>query len=167
MNSDKATPFRIQDATEAEIPAILDLIRGLAEYEKLSHEVLATEERLRASLFGQERAAEVLIGFVGPEPVGFAVFFRNFSTFLGKSGLYLEDLFVLPTWRRRGFGQQLMRRVAAIAVERGYGRMEWTVVNWNEPAIGFYKALGAQPMNDWTIHRLTDDSLLRFASEEQ
>ncbi len=155
----------IRHGTERDVPVILDLIKGLAEYEKLSHEVLATEERLRASLFGQEPAGEVLIGFVGSEPVGLALFFPTFSTFLGQPGLYIEDLFVAPAWRRRGFGQQLMRRVAAIAVERAYGRMEWAVLNWNAPAIEFYKALEAQPMNDWTVHRLTGDSLRGFASE--
>jgi GNAT superfamily N-acetyltransferase len=145
------------------VPAILQLIRGLAEYEKLSDEVVATESILRESLFGANAAAEALLGFAAEQPVAFAVFFTNFSTFLGRNGLYLEDLFVLPEFRGRGFGEQLFRRVAQIAVERNCGRMEWAVLNWNTPALNFYQKLGARPMDEWTVQRLTGEALLRAA----
>src|SRR5690349_2161592 len=157
--------FRIELATERDIPVILELSKGLAEYEKLSHEVVATEEGLRDSLFGARRVAEVLIGYAGAEPVGFAVFFHNYSTFLGRLGIYLEDLFVLPEWRRRGLGSQLLHRLAQIAVERGCGRLEWAVLDWNEPAIQFYKKLGAQPMHEWTVFRVTGEALKRLAAK--
>jgi GNAT superfamily N-acetyltransferase len=158
------TEFRIESATEGDIPVILGLIKGLAEYEKLSHEAVATEEGLRETLFGARRVAEVLIGYAGKEPVGFAVFFHNYSTFLGRPGIYLEDLFVLPQWRRRGLGSQLLRRIAQIAVERGCGRLEWSVLDWNEPAIGFYKKLGARAMDEWTVYRVTGQELKKLAS---
>lgn len=148
---------RISPATEADVPAILDLIRGLAAYEKLAHTVVATEDALRRTLFGPRPAAEVLLAFDGSEPVGFALFFPNYSTFLAKPGLYLEDLFVKPEARGRGIGLALLRRLASIARDRNYGRMEWSVLDWNEPAIGFYKKLGAVAMDEWTIFRLTED----------
>src|SRR4051794_40093539 len=156
--------FRIESATERDVAVILGLIKGLAEYEKLSHEVVATEARLRESLFGARRVAEVLIGYAKKEPVGFAVFFHNYSTFLGRPGIYLEDLFVLPQWRRRGLGTQMLRRIAQLAVERGCGRMEWSVLDWNDPAIDFYKKLGARAMKEWTVCRLTGDALTHLAA---
>lgn len=151
--------FRIEPATEGDVPVIFGMIRALAEYERLAHEVTTTEEGLRETLFGTRPAAEVVIGYVGEEPVGFAIFFQSFSTFLGKPGLYLEDLFVRPEWRRRGFGRALLNHLASVAVERGYGRMEWAVLDWNEPAIRFYRSLGARPMDEWTTMRLTGEAL--------
>jgi len=155
--------FRIEPASERDLPLILKLIKGLAEYEKLAHAVIATEEILRESLF-TKRVAEVLIGYADDEPAGFAVFFQTFSTFLGVPGMYLEDIFVEPRWRRKGLGRQLLVRLAKIANERGYGRVEWSVLNWNEPAIGFYKALGAKPLDQWTVFRLTGESLQKLGT---
>jgi GNAT superfamily N-acetyltransferase len=154
-----STSFRIEPATERDIPVILRLIKALAEYERLAHAVTATEDLLRDALFGPRRSAEALLGYVGDEPVAFAVYFENFSTFLAKPGLYLEDLFVLPEWRQHGFGRALLARLAAIAVERGCGRMEWSVLDWNEPAIAFYRSLGAEPMDEWTVFRVTGPAL--------
>ena len=151
--------LRIERATERDVPLILRLIKGLSEYEKLAHEVTATEAGLRETLFGARAAAEVVIGYTGDAPVGFALFFPNYSTFLGKPGLYLEDLFVLPEWRGHGLGLALMRHLAKTAVERGCGRFEWSVLDWNEPAIGFYKSLGATLMDGWSIVRVTGDAL--------
>ena len=155
--------FRIIPATERDLPLILKLIKDLAEYEKLPHAVVATEEILRDSLF-RKRVAEVVIGYAGDEPAGFAVFFQTFSTFLGVPGMYLEDIFVEPKWRRKGLGRQLLIQLAKIANERGYGRVEWSVLNWNEPAINFYKALGAKPMDEWTVFRLTGESLRKLGT---
>jgi GNAT superfamily N-acetyltransferase len=155
---------RIERGTERDVPVILRLIKGLAEYEKLSGEVTATEESLREALFEKPPAAEVLLAYAGAEPVGFAVFFESYSTFLGRPGLYLEDLFVFPEWRKRGYGRQLLASVARIAVERGCGRMEWSVLDWNEPALRFYKSLGAQAMEEWTVYRLTGDALRQLGS---
>lgn len=155
--------FRIERATERDVPIMLDMIRGLADYEKLSHDVTATEAGLRDALFGPRPAAEVVIGFLDAQPVAFAVFFHNFSTFLGKPGLYLEDLFVKPDWRGRGFGRRVLAHLARLAIERGCGRMEWSVLDWNEPAIGFYRSLGARPMDEWTVFRLTGDGLKDLA----
>jgi len=140
------------------------MIRGLAEYERLSQQAVATEESIRASLFGPRPFAEVVLASSGSTPVGFALFFHNFSTFLGRPGLYLEDLFVLPEWRGRGVGRRLLTHLASIAVERGCGRMEWAVLDWNESAIGFYRRLGAQMLDDWRICRLTGDALDRAAA---
>ena len=156
--------LRIERATERDVPLILRLITGLAEYEKLAHEVTATEAGLRETLFGARAAAEVIIGYTGDTPVGFALFFPNYSTFLGKPGLYLEDLFVLPEWRGHGFGRGLLAHLATLAVERGCGRFEWSVLDWNEPAIGFYKSLGATLMDGWSIFRVTGDALHQLAS---
>ena len=156
-------PLRIERATERDVPLILELIQGLAEYERLAHEVIATEAGLRATLFGARPAAEVIIAYAGDEPAGFALFFQNYSTFLGKPGIYLEDLFVVPEFRGRGYGKALLVHLARIAVERGCGRFEWSVLDWNEPAIGFYKKLGAKPMDDWTIFRVTGDALTKLA----
>jgi len=155
--------FRIEPASERDLPLILKLIKGLAEYEKLAHAVIASEETLRESLF-TKRVAEVLIGYAGDEPAGFAVFFQTFSTFLGVPGMYLEDIFVEPRWRRKGLGRQLLVRLAKIANERGYGRGEWSVLDWNELAIGFYKALGAKPLDEWTMFRLTGESLRKLGT---
>ena len=154
--------FRIERATEKDLAVIFRLIKELAEYEQLAHAVVASEATLRESLF-VKRAAEVVIGYAGDEPAGFAVFFQTFSTFLGVPGMYLEDIFVVPKWRRHGLGRKLLVHLAKIAVERGYGRVEWSVLDWNELAIGFYKSLGARPMDEWTVFRLTGSSIDRLA----
>ena len=154
----------ISSAHEADVPVILRMINGLAEYERLSHQVVATEDSLRETLFGPRPAAEVVLAYDGDEPVGFALFFHNYSTFMGRPGLYLEDLFVVPSWRGRGVGRLLLTHLAAIAVERRCGRMEWAVLDWNESAIGFYRRLGASLLDDWRICRLTGDALVRAAS---
>jgi GNAT superfamily N-acetyltransferase len=143
---------------------ILGFIRDLAEYEKLAHEVVADEAQLRATLFGARPAAEVLIAELAGEPVGFALFFTSYSTFLGKPGLYLEDLFVRPTARSRGVGGALMATLAKLAVERNYGRFEWAVLDWNEPALKFYRSLGALPQAEWTVQRLTGAPLAALAA---
>jgi GNAT superfamily N-acetyltransferase len=159
--------FTIEPATAQDSATILSLIKALAEYEKLSHEVVATEASVQESLFGARRGAGVIFARVAGEAVGFAVWFHNYSTFLSRPGLYLEDLFVLPPWRGRGIGRALLVHLAQMAVERGCGRMEWSVLDWNEPAIGFYKQLGAKPMDEWTTFRLTGDALARLATEHQ
>jgi GNAT superfamily N-acetyltransferase len=158
-----ATDVRIAPATERDTAAILALIKGLAEYERLPHEVMATEEDIRESLFGEWPAAEVVLAYVGADVAGFALFFHNYSTFLGRRGLYLEDLFVLPAHRGRGIGRRLLSHLARIAIERRCGRMEWWVLDWNETAIRFYRSLGAVPMDDWTVYRLSGDALARVA----
>jgi len=149
----------IEPATPDDLPLILALIRELAEYERAPHAVEATEEILGESLFGEEPGAEALIARQGGEPLGFAVYFHNFSTWTGRRGLYLEDLFVRPSARSRGVGKALLTRVAEIAVERGCPRFEWAVLDWNESAIGFYEKLGARPMDEWTVYRMTGDAL--------
>ena len=154
--------IRIVAATEGDVPQILELIRGLAEYERLSHIVEADEDRLRRTLFGERPVAEVLLAYEDDECVAFAVFFTNYSTFLAKPGLYLEDLFVKPHARRKGIGLKILKRLASVARERGYGRMEWSVLNWNQPAINFYKKIGAVPMHDWTLFRLAGKALAEF-----
>ena len=165
MTAATVPTFRIERATERDVPLILRLIKGLAEYEKLTDEVRATEDDLRRSLFGPNPSAEVVVGYAGDEPVGFALFFHNYSTFLARPGMYLEDLFVLPAWRGHGYGRQLLAHLATLAVERGCGRLEWAVLDWNEPAIGFYKRLGAKPLHDWTVFRVTGDGLHQLASQ--
>jgi GNAT superfamily N-acetyltransferase len=157
--------FQIKSATEQDVSVILKFIKGLAEYEKLAHEVIATEASLRESLFGPRPAAEVVIAYAGVEPAGFALFYQNYSTFLGRPGLYLEDLFVLPEWRGCGLGRQLLTYIARLAVTRGCGRLEWAVLDWNEPAIRFYQGLGARPMNEWTVYRLTGEALRQLGSD--
>ena len=149
----------IRPATEADIPAIADLIRGLAEYERLSDDAALDEAALREHLFGDRPYAEVLLAEDEGEVVGFALFFHNYSTFLTKPGIWLEDLFVRPEHRGRGHGRALLAALARIAVERGCGRLEWSVLDWNEPSIAFYRSLGATPMADWTTYRLTGDAL--------
>ena len=153
----------IAPAMEADVPLLLRFIRDLAVYEKLAHEVVATEEGLRRTLFGERRYAEVLLARLDGMPVGFALFFHNYSTFLGKPGLYLEDLFVEPAQRGKGVGRALLQHLAAIAVERDCGRVEWAVLDWNAPAVAFYKALGAVAMHDWTVFRLEGAALRRMA----
>ena len=153
----------IRTTTEADVPVILSLIRELADYERAPDAVVATEESLHEVLYGPQRSAEVLLAFEEGEPVGFAVYFYNFSTWLGRPGLYLEDLFVRPTARGKGYGRALLERLARIAQERGCGRMEWAVLNWNDPAIQFYKKLGAEPMREWTVFRLTRDGIAELA----
>jgi len=157
--------FRIERATERDVPLILRLIKALAAYERLSGEVVATEEGLRDTLFGVRPWAEVVIGYVADEPAGFALFFHTYSTFVGKPGLYLEDLFVVPQFRGRGCGKALIAHLAKLAVERECGRFEWSVLDWNEPAIAFYKKLGARPMDEWTIFIVTGDALTRLAAQ--
>jgi GNAT superfamily N-acetyltransferase len=157
------TNFSIRQATEQDVPLILSFIRQLAEYERLSHEAVVNEKTLRESLFGPRRYAEVLLGYAGEEPVAFAVFFHNFSTFLGRPGLYLEDLFVIPEMRGKGFGRTMLVELARIARERNCGRFEWAVLDWNQPAIQFYKNLGAIPMDEWTIFRVTGEALGRLS----
>jgi GNAT superfamily N-acetyltransferase len=153
----------IRPASEADLGTIEELIRALAEYERLSDEVVMDAELLRKGLFGERPYAEVLIAEVDGEPAGFALFFHNFSTFLGRPGIYLEDLFVKPEHRGKGYGRALLRRLAEITVERDCGRLEWAVLDWNEPAIGFYKKLGARPNDDWTVFRLAGESLAQLA----
>jgi GNAT superfamily N-acetyltransferase len=155
--------FTIREATAADTLLILAFIRDLAEYERLPHEVVATENSIRDSLFGERRYAEVLIGEEDGSPVGFALFFHNYSTFLGRPGIYLEDLFVKPEMRGRGYGKALLSRLAALAVERNCGRLEWAVLNWNEPAIQFYRSIGALPQDQWAVYRLKGESLERLA----
>ena len=159
----RSNQVRVVRGTEQDIPVILSLIKGLAEYEKLSAEVTATEEGLRESLFGTGRAADVLLAYDENTPVGFAVYFQNYSTFLGRPGIYLEDLFVLPEWRSRGHGRRLLAEIARVAVERKCGRLEWGVLHWNEPALRFYRSLGAKPMDEWTVYRMTGDAIRRLA----
>ncbi|HZK82799.1 MAG TPA: GNAT family N-acetyltransferase [Humisphaera sp.] len=154
----------ILPATSTDVPLILELIRGIAEYEKLSHEVVATEALLREHLFGPRPMAEVRIARVGDKAVGFALFFHNFSTFLGRPGLYLEDLFVRPEFRGQGIGKALLTEVGKIAAERKCGRFEWSVLDWNDPAIKFYESLGAKPMSEWTIYRMTEDTIQKLTN---
>ena len=155
---------RVREASEGDVPLILSLIRELAEYEKLSGEVVATEDGLRDSLFGERRYAEVLIAEHGGAPAGFALFFHNFSTFLSKPGIYLEDLYVKPEFRGAGIGKKLLVYLARLAKERDCGRLEWWVLDWNEPSIGFYERLGAVPMDDWTVYRVSGSALEDLAS---
>ncbi|MGH8442954.1 MAG: GNAT family N-acetyltransferase [Nevskiaceae bacterium] len=154
----------LRRAVRADVPEILRLIRALAEYEKLSHEVVAGESALAETLFGARPAAEVLLAEEEGRAVGFALFFQNYSTFLARPGIYLEDLFVEPAWRGRGIGGELLKAIARLAVKRGCGRFEWAVLDWNEPAIAFYTGLGAKPMADWTVMRVTGEALKRLGS---
>jgi len=160
---DCSMSLRIASATGRDLPLILSFIRKLAEYEKLSHMVVATEDLLRDALFGPSPVAEVIIAYWNDQPVGFALFFHNFSTFLGRRGIYLEDLFVDPPYRGKGIGKSLLIHLAKIAKERNCGRFDWAVLDWNKPSIDFYKSLGAAPLDDWTLFRLTGDALDRLA----
>jgi GNAT superfamily N-acetyltransferase len=159
--------IRIDPATEQDIPLILKFIQELAAYERLAHECVADEATLRETLFGPHRYAEVVIARYNNQPAGFALFFHNYSTFLARPGIYLEDLFVYPEYRGKGIGKALMVYLVKLAVERKCGRFEWWVVDWNEPAINFYKKLGAVPMSDWTVFRLSGQPLLRLGQSDQ
>jgi len=156
--------LRIEEAGEGDVALILSFIKELAEYERLSHEVSATEELLRESLFGGRATAEVRIAYADGRAVGFALFFHNFSTFLGRPGIYLEDLYVQPHARGKGIGRALLVYLARLAKERGCGRLEWAVLDWNEPAIKFYQGLGATAMNEWTTFRVTGEALDSLAA---
>ena len=153
----------IRQATRADVPLILTFIRALAEYEKLLELVSATEAKLHATLFGERPAAETLLAYLGDQPVGFALFFQNYSTFLAQPGIYLEDLYVNPDARGHGIGLALIRAIAKLAHDRGCARMDWAVLDWNTPAIEFYRRIGAQPQTEWTTQRLTGEALLRMA----
>lgn len=154
--------LRIRPAERADIPLILQLIMELAEYEKLSDQVTATEELLTQWIF-EKQTAEVLIGEAGGVPVGYVLFFHNFSTFLGRAGIYLEDLYVRPEARGKGYGKALLKHLGKLCAERGCGRLEWWCLNWNEPSIRFYRSMGAEPLNDWTVYRVTGKSLSELA----
>lgn len=156
--------FEIRKGTKKDIPIILSFIKELAEYEKMLNEVVANEDLLERHLFGEHQSAEVVIGYFKDEPVGFALFFHNFSTFLGRPGLYLEDLYVRKKMRGNGFGKALLKHLAHLAVERDCGRMEWSVLNWNTPSIQFYESLGAKPLEDWSVYRVTGNSLKDLGS---
>ena len=158
--------FTIRPAAIGDVPIILELIRALATYERAPNEVTATEKGLREVLFGAKPAAEVLLAFENEIAVGFAVFFHNFSTWLGLPGIYLEDLFVRPEHRGKGYGRALLVELAKIARDRGCGRLEWAVLDWNEPAIQFYRKLGAKPMDEWTVFRLTRDGIAKLADSQ-
>jgi GNAT superfamily N-acetyltransferase len=155
----------IRAATREDVPVILELIRGLAEYEKLAHECVATETAITESLFGARPQAEVIITVADGMPAGFALFFSSYSTFLARPGIYLEDLFVKPAFRGRGIGKKLLAHLAGIAVERKCGRLEWSVLDWNKDAIRFYESLGAQAMDEWTVYRVTGPALAQLAGE--
>jgi len=163
MNTGEAGSFSIRPATPDDAALILELITELADYERLRHEVEVTADAIRESLFGERRVAEAVIGECDGAGVAFALFFHNFSTFLGRPGLYLEDLYVRPEFRGRGFGRNLLAHLAQLARERGCGRFEWSVLDWNEPAIRTYKGIGAAPLNEWTVYRLTGDALDKLA----
>jgi GNAT superfamily N-acetyltransferase len=154
----------IRAAAEADVPLLLALIGELASYEKLAHQVVADEHGLRTALFGPRPAAEAVVAEIDGAPAGFALFFQSFSTFLGRAGIYLEDLFVRPEVRRRGVGRALLVHLARLAVERRCGRFEWAVLDWNQPALAFYQRMGAVPLSDWTVHRLTGEALTRAAA---
>jgi GNAT superfamily N-acetyltransferase len=156
---------QIRSAAPADVPVIAELIRQLAKFEKLEHAVVLTEDLLMAGLFGPRPYAEAVLAEEDGQPIGFALFFHNFSTFLARPGMYLEDLFVLPDHRGRGVGRALLAHLAHIAVERGCGRLEWAVLNWNQEAIRFYERLGAHPNSEWTVYRLTGEALLTLSRE--
>lgn len=158
--------MRFRFAQEADAALVLDFIRRLAKYEKMEDLVVATEELLRQEIF-EKKHAEVLFALEGDREVGFALFFHNFSTFLGRSGLYLEDLYVLPEYRGKGYGKALLCRLARLAEERGCGRLEWWCLDWNEPSIQFYRSLEAEPMDEWTVYRLTGETLQRLARQDK
>ena len=163
--STKIDGFTIRHAAESDVPLILWFVKELAEYEKLSHEVIATEDDFRQNLFGEKKFAEVVIGEYLSEPVGYALYFYNFSTFNGKPGIYLEDLYVKPEKRGKGFGKALFTYLAKLAIDKNCGRYEWAVLDWNKPSINFYESLGATLMNEWIINRVSGDKLLKLATE--
>lgn len=158
--------IEIVKAEQTDVPIILDFIRQLAKYEKLEHEMKVTNEMLATYLFGETPVAEVIFAEVNSVKVGFALFFKSFSTFLGQPGIYLEDLFVLPEYRTRGYGKLLLAHLAHITIERGFGRLEWSVLDWNKPAIDLYLSLGSKPMTEWTVHRMTGEDLQKLSSFE-
>lgn len=160
----QALNLELRPATPQDLPAVLALIRQLADYEKLSHQVVATEAQLHEAMFGPSAVAETLLACLDGQTVGMALCFRSYSTFLGRAGLYLEDLFVLPEHRGLGIGRRLLQALATLAVQRGYGRMEWSVLDWNQPAIGFYQRLGARPVDGWTVYRLSGEALEALAA---
>jgi GNAT superfamily N-acetyltransferase len=160
------TTFYIRSATADDVPTILRFVRELADYEKLSHEVTATEELLRQHLFGERPMAEVILAGEDGVEAGFALFFHNFSTFLGKPGIYLEDLYVRPAFRGRGLGKAMMVYLARLARQRDCGRFEWAVLDWNKPSLDFYQSIGARPMSDWTLQRVTGGALAALAEEK-
>jgi GNAT superfamily N-acetyltransferase len=159
------TALRIAPCVPADVPAIYGMIRELAEYEKLLHEVAATEDDVRQALFGVPPAARALVARVDGEAVGFALYFFTFSTFVGRQGIWLEDLYVRPAWRKQGVGGRLLARLAQLTIERNCGRLEWSVLDWNAPAIDVYKAIGAVGKDEWTIMRLSGESLQRLAAK--
>ncbi len=161
----KIDGFTIRQATESDVPLILKFVKELADYEKLSHEVLATEEDFRLNLFGKKRFAEVVIGEYHSIPVGYALYFYNFSTFNGKPGIYLEDIYITARQRGKGFGKTMLSYLARLAAEKDYGRFEWAVLDWNEPSISFYESLGAKLMKEWIITRVTGEALLKLSDE--
>jgi GNAT superfamily N-acetyltransferase len=163
----RGSTLQIEPARPADVPLLLAMIRELAAYEKALDEVVATEEELADGLFGEPPGAEALVARLGGEPVGFALYFTNFSTWLGRRGLYLEDLYVRPAARGRGVGRALLAALARVATQRGCRRLEWWVLDWNQPAIGFYRSLGARAMDDWTVYRLTGEPLARLAAEAE
>ena len=164
--STKIDDFFIRKAEIADVSLVLDFIKKLAAYERLSHEVVATEEQLAKYLFGEEQVAEVVIGYYQDVPVGFALYFYNFSTFLAKPGIYLEDLYVPPEHRGKGAGKALLIHIASIAIQNNCGRFEWSVLDWNTPSIEFYKALGAREMSDWHMYRVDGEALQKLADKE-
>lgn len=159
--------IKIVRAMEADVPLILKFINELAQYENLSNEVSATEENLSQSLFADSHSPEAIICYLEDTPIGFALYFHNFSTFLGKKGLYLEDLFILPEYRRKGAGKKILKYLANLAIERNCGRLEWSVLDWNEPAIKFYENIGAELKKEWIITRITGDSLIKLANNNK
>ena len=161
----KAPRISIRPVRESDIDLVLDFIRELAEYERLAHEVSATRDDIHGALFGARPYAEAVMGCIDGEPAGFALFFHNFSTFLGKPGLYLEDLYVRPAARGRGLGSRMLAWLARLALERGCGRFEWSVLDWNESALKVYRGLGARAADDWTVHRVTGEALVRLAAK--
>ncbi len=159
--------IHIRRATPLDVPIILTFIRELATYEKLADQVVATEDDMHVALFGEQPVIEAVIATKDDEPVGYALFFPTFSTFLGKPGMYLEDIYVRPAARGLGIGRKLLEHLARVTVQRGWGRLEWSVLDWNEPSIAFYKKLGAKPMDEWTVFRLTGEELKTLASPIQ
>jgi GNAT superfamily N-acetyltransferase len=161
----KIDNFFLKPAEVADIDLVLGFVRELAEYEKLSHECVATRELFEQHLFGDKPEAEIFLAYVGDAPIGMCLFFTNFSTFLGRPGLYLEDVYIQPEYRNRGFGKVILAFLASLAVRRGYGRFEWSVLDWNEPSIAFYRKLGAVPMDDWTVQRVSGSTLTDLANQ--